>query len=123
MTKRILIIDDEADIREVARLSIEMSRDWQVLDAASGREGLAIAEREKPDVILLDVMMPDMDGPTTWQHLQDNPATESISVIFLTAKVQPTERRRYAQLGVKAVLVKPFDPLQLADRIVEAMEW
>ena len=123
MKKQILIVDDEADIREVARLSIEMSKDWQVLDAASGRQGLEIAAREKPDVILLDVMMPDMDGPTTWKYLQENPATANISVIFLTAKVQPTERRRYAQLGVKAVLVKPFDPLQLADRIAEAMEW
>jgi CheY-like chemotaxis protein len=121
--KRILIIDDEADIREVAQLSLEISNDWEVLTAASGQEGLQIAAKEKPNAILLDVMMPDMDGPTTWQHLQKNPATQNIPVIFLTAKVQATEQRRYAQLGVTAVLTKPFDPVTLADRVAEALNW
>ncbi|MDY7012735.1 MAG: response regulator [Cyanobacteriota bacterium] len=121
--KRILIIDDEADIREVAQLSLEISNDWEVLTAASGREGLQIAASEKPNAILLDVMMPDMDGPTTWQHLQENPATKDIPVIFLTAKVQATEQRRYAQLGITAVLTKPFDPVTLADRVAEALNW
>lgn len=121
--KRILIIDDEADIREVAQLSIEISNDWEVLTAASGQEGLKIAAKEQPNAILLDVMMPDMDGPTTWQCLQDNPATRNIPVIFLTAKVQATEQRRYAELGVTAVLTKPFDPVTLADRVAEALNW
>jgi CheY-like chemotaxis protein len=121
--KRILIIDDEADIREVAQLSLEISNDWEVLTAASGQEGLQIAATEKPNAILLDVMMPDMDGPTTWQHLQENPATQEIPVIFLTAKVQATEQRRYAQLGVTAVLTKPFDPVTLADLVAEALHW
>ncbi|MDY6782920.1 MAG: response regulator [Cyanobacteriota bacterium] len=121
--KRILIIDDEADIREVAQLSLEISNDWEVLTAASGQEGLQIAATEKPNAILLDVMMPDMDGPATWQHLRENPATQNIPVIFLTAKVQATEQRRYAQLGVTAVLTKPFDPVTLADRVAEALNW
>lgn len=121
--KRILVIDDEADIREVAQLSLEISSGWEVLTAASGREGLAKAEDKQPDAILLDVMMPDMDGPNTFQQLQSNPKTKDIPVIFLTAKVQAVEQRRYAQLGVTAVLTKPFDPVMLANQVAEALGW
>ncbi|MDB9315732.1 response regulator [Spirulina sp. CS-785/01] len=119
--RRILIIDDEADIRAVAQLSLEINNDWEVLTAASGKEGLEIAQQQTPDAILLDVMMPDLDGPTTWAKLQDNTQTQDIPVIFLTAKVQAAEQRRYAQLGVKAVLTKPFDPVTLGDLIEEAL--
>ena len=121
--KQILVIDDEADIREVAQLSLEISSGWEVLTAASGREGLATAEAQQPDAILLDVMMPDMDGPTTFEKLQNNPSTKNIPVIFLTAKVQAAEQRRYAQLGVTAVLTKPFDPVMLANQIAAALGW
>ncbi|NEO26183.1 MAG: response regulator [Kamptonema sp. SIO4C4] len=121
--RRILIIDDEADIRAVAQLSLEINNDWEVLTAASGKEGIAIAQQENPDAILLDVMMPDLDGPSTWKKLQENAQTQAIPVIFLTAKVQAAEQRRYAQLGVKAVLTKPFDPVTLGTMIQEALEW
>ncbi|MGD2182276.1 response regulator [Lusitaniella coriacea LEGE 07167] len=121
--RRILIIDDEADIREVAQLSLEISNDWEVLTASSGKEGLKMAVAHRPDAILLDVMMPDMDGPTTWENLQQDPTTKDIPVIFLTAKVQAAEQRRYAQLGITAVLTKPFDPLTLADHIVQTLKW
>ena len=120
--KRILLIDDEDDIREVAKLSLEITSGWEVFIASSGAEGLAIAEDQQPDVILLDVMMPGMDGPTTLQKLQENPAIQHIPVIFLTAKVQSAEQRRYAQLGVNAVLTKPFDPLMLAEQIIAALD-
>lgn len=123
MSKRILIIDDEADIREVASLSLEISKNWEVIPAASGQEGIKLASETQPDAILLDVMIPDMDGPTVWQHLQHDPTTRDIPVIFLTAKVQAPERRRYAQLGIKAVLSKPFDPVQLADLIAQSLGW
>ncbi len=123
MSKRILIIDDEDDIREVAQVSLEAVRGWQVLTARSGREGLARAGAERPDAILLDVMMPDMDGPATLQELRVNPATQSIPVIFLTAKVQPADRRRFGSLGVQAVISKPFDPLRLAEQITMALGW
>jgi len=123
MSKRILIIDDEDDIREVAQLSLEAARDWQVLTARSGREGLARASAERPDAILLDVMMPDMDGPATLQELRANPATQLIPVIFLTAKVQSADRRRFANLGVEAVISKPFDPLRLAEQVSIALGW
>ncbi|MEM8638415.1 MAG: response regulator [Cyanobacteria bacterium P01_G01_bin.54] len=122
-TRKILIIDDEADIRAVAQLSLEINQGWEVLTAASGQEGLLVAQAQTPDAILLDVMMPDMDGPSTWQQLQANPVTRSVPVIFLTAKVQAAEQRRYAELGVKAVLMKPFDPVRLGTLIIEALGW
>lgn len=121
--RTILIIDDEADIRAVAQLSLEINQDWQVLTAASGGAGLTLAREQRPDAILLDVMMPDLDGPATWALLQEDPHTQTIPVIFLTAKVQAAEQRRYAELGVKAVLTKPFDPVRLGDLIVEALSW
>jgi CheY-like chemotaxis protein len=121
--KRVLVIDDEDDIREVAQLCLETVGGWEVITAGSGREGLAKAEAEVPDAILLDVMMPDMDGSTTFQKLQANIVTQDIPVILLTAKVQAAEQRKFAQLGVKAVLPKPFDPLMLVHQIAKVLGW
>jgi len=123
IAKRILVIDDEDDIREVAQLSLEMVGGWEVLTACSGSEGLTKAEAEQPDAILLDVMMPDMDGLATFQKLQANTATHHIPVIFLTAKVQSPDRQRFAQLGVTAMIAKPFNPLNLANQVAEALAW
>lgn len=81
------------------------------------------AEAEQPDAILLDVMMPDMDGPNTFQKLQVNPATQHIPVILLTAKVQASDRRYYTELGIKAAIAKPFNPLQLASQVAEVLGW
>lgn len=122
-TKRILVIDDEDDIREVAQLCLETVGGWEVMTAGSGSEGLVKAETEQPDAIVLDVMMPGMDGPTTFQKLQANVATQNIPVVLLTAKVQAAEQRRFAELGVKAVLTKPFDPLALATQVAKALGW
>ncbi len=121
--KRVLIVDDEDDIREVASLSLEATSDWVILTASSGREGLVTAAAERPDAILMDVMMPGMDGPTTFKQLQLNPLTARIPVVLLTAKVQGVDQRRFAGLGVAAVLFKPFDPLTLAAQISEALGW
>ena len=123
MPKRILIVDDENDIREVAALSLESIGGYQVLSANSGKAALAMAEEEQPDAILLDVMMPDMDGPTTLSRLQSKPNTAHIPVVFLTAKVQPSERARFASLGAAAVLSKPFDPLTLSSELADALGW
>lgn len=120
--KRILVIDDEDDIREVAQLSLEMVGGWEVLTAGSGREGLAVAAAELPDAILLDVMMPDLDGPSTFEKLQENPRTRNIPVILLTAKMQAADRRRFDRLGVNAVIAKPFDPMTLAEQVAEALQ-
>ncbi len=120
---RILIIDDEDDIREVASLAIETTAGWEVLTASGGQQGMEVAAREQPDAILMDVMMPGMDGPTTFKAMQENPATAGIPVILLTAKVQGVDQRRFAGLGVTAVLFKPFDPMTLADQMAEALGW
>jgi len=121
--RRILIIDDEDDIREVAALSLEATAGWQILTASSGAEGIAIASAALPDAILMDVMMPGMDGPTTFRQMQLEPAISHIPVLLLTAKVQGTDQRRFADLGVAAVLFKPFDPLTLAQQISDVLGW
>ncbi|HEY9621645.1 MAG TPA: response regulator [Crinalium sp.] len=122
-SKQILVIDNEEYIREVTQICLETTADWSVITASSGQEGLEKAEFAQPDAILLDVMMPDMDGLTTFRHLQANPATQHIPVILLTAKVQASDRRRYADLGMKAAIAKPFDPLQLAQQVAAALSW
>jgi CheY-like chemotaxis protein len=123
MTRRILIIDDEEDIRQVAGLSLETVAGWEVFLANSGLQGMERAEQERPDAILLDVMMPTMDGPTTFLQLQKNPNTASIPVILLTAKVQGSDQRRFAELGVAGILFKPFDPLTLSSQVSQTLGW
>lgn len=121
--KRILVIDDAEDIREVAQVSLEVVGGWEVLTASSGREGMAKALAEQPDAILLDVMMPDQDGPTTFKQLQANHATQHIPVILLTAKALASDRRMFADLGVVSVIAKPFEPMSLAAQVAEALGW
>ncbi|HEX4154733.1 MAG TPA: response regulator [Acidobacteriaceae bacterium] len=121
--RRILIIDDEDDIREVAALSLESVAGWQVLTAASGADGIRTAQAERPDAILMDVMMPAMDGPTTFREMQRSPDIAHIPVLLLTAKVQGVDQRRFAGLGVAGVLFKPFDPLTLAEQMANALGW
>ncbi|MEP6494141.1 MAG: response regulator [bacterium] len=123
MTKTILIVDDEDDIREVAQLALELGSDWSVVAASSGAEGLEQARALRPDAILLDVMMPGMDGPATLASLRDDPATRDIPVIFVTAKVRSSDRERLAALGVSAVLAKPFDPIAFPGQVAEALGW
>jgi len=115
--KHILLVDDEQDIREVAALSLQAIGGWRVSSAADGGRALVMALAEQPDAILLDVMMPGLDGPATFKRLQDNPQTRDIPVIFLTAKAQSADRRRFAELGVAGTLTKPFDPMTLTDQI------
>lgn len=120
---RILIIDDDDDIREVAALTLEATAGWTIYTAASGRDGIDVALEQKPEAILMDVMMPEMDGPTTFKEMQQIPAIAGIPVVLLTAKVQGVDQRRFAGLGVAAVLFKPFDPLTLATQICEVLGW
>lgn len=115
--RKILVVDDEDDIREVAQLSLELVGGWEVTPARSGREALQLIGDIRPDVILMDVMMPDLDGPATFRLLQENPELRSIPVILLTAKVQPGDRRQFESLGVRGVIAKPFDPLTLPSEV------
>ena len=121
--RRILIIDDEDDIREVAALSLEATAGWKAITASSGAQGIELAIAERPDAILMDVMMPGVDGPTTFRTMQQNPAIAQIPVVLLTAKVQGVDKRRFADLGVAGILFKPFDPLMLAEQIAELLHW
>jgi CheY-like chemotaxis protein len=121
--RHILIVDDEDDIREVAELSLESVAGWRVATAGSGPEGVSKALEEPPDAILLDVMMPDMDGPSTLAELQRHEATSDIPVLLVTAKVQAADQRRFEALGVAGVLRKPFDPMTLSDQVSGALGW
>ena len=123
LTRRVLLVDDEELIREVAEVALAKVGGWEVLTASSGEEGLSKAVAERPDAILLDVMMPGLDGPGTLARLQADPATASIPVVFLTAKVRQSEQQRWIDLGAAGVLVKPFDPMSLADQVAEVLGW
>jgi CheY-like chemotaxis protein len=119
----ILLVDDEPDIRKIGQLALTAVGKWKAVLAASGAEALTKAAAEHPDLILLDVMMPDMDGPTTLGKLRAGGATSSIPIIFMTAKVQKAEVERYLKLGAVGVIAKPFDPMTLPEeirRIVQA---
>jgi CheY-like chemotaxis protein len=121
MGKCVLIVDDEEDVRAIAKMGLEMAVGWTVLTASSGEEALALAAINQPDVILLDMMMPDMDGRTTLQQLKANPATQQIPVILVTAKLQSSDRESFANLDAIAVFAKPFRPLKLAEQIIVAL--
>ena len=122
-TKLILIVDDEESIQTVVQFGIQMIADWEVLIASSGPQGIKIASDRRPDAILLDVMMPDMDGIATFKALQSDPQTAKIPVIFLTAKAQTSERRQFNDLGVSGVITKPFNSLDLPDQISKVLDW
>jgi len=121
--KRILVIDDEDGIREIIQISLEAAAGWDVFTAASGSEGLENAQISQPDAILLDVMMPDMDGPTTFRQLQANSATKHIPTILLTAKAKISEQKQFIDLGVKGVITKPFKAMDLVRQIREILHW
>ena len=117
MSDRILYIDDEADIREVAEMALELDPDFDVRSCASGREGIAAAREWQPGLILLDVMMPELDGPTVLEKLRQNPVTAAIPVVFITARTQAHEVERLRALGARGVLAKPFDAMTLAGQV------
>lgn len=119
---KVLIIDDEEDTRRVAGMCLGMLGGLEVVEAASGLEGLRIAAEERPDVILLDLLMPEMDGAETLVRLRKNPATLSIPVIFLTTKGMFPEFEELKELGALAVLPKPFDPTRLSSQIFEVLD-
>ena len=120
--KTILLIDDEEDIREVAALTLETMGDFRVFAAANGFEGVELAAAMQPDAVLLDVMMPDIDGPTTLVLMQEREITRDIPVIFMTAKVQASDRRSLSSMGVSGIISKPFDPMKLAAEVDDILK-
>lgn len=114
---KILYVEDESDIQAVARLSLEAFGGFNVRICSSGKEALELAPNYRPDLILLDVMMPGMDGPTTFQALRQAETTAKTPIIFMTAKVQAHEVQAYKDLGALGVISKPFDPMNLSTEI------
>jgi CheY-like chemotaxis protein len=117
MAPRILYVDDEADIRDVAVMALELDPGLEVRACASGAEALDVAPDWRPDLILLDVMMPGMDGPTTLAKLRERPETAKTRIVFITARTQAHEIERFVGLGAAGVIAKPFDAMTLADQV------
>jgi CheY-like chemotaxis protein len=123
MTKLILIVDDEDEIREVVQASLEEFAGWLTITATSALEGLHVAKTEALDAILLDISMPDMDGFQMYEELQANPKTQQIPVIVLTAKALPIDRKRFADLDIAGVIIKPFDPITIWQQVAKILGW
>ena len=114
---RVLIVDDEPDILEVLRCSLEYSAGWKILTAGSGAQAIQLAVEQQPDAVILDARMPVLDGPATFQVLKDTPATVRIPVVLLTGLVSYIDRKRFLVMGFAGVVAKPFDPMTIADVI------
>ncbi len=123
MTKCILVIDDEPGIRQVVQVTFRVLTGWETLVAADCPAGIALAEIRKPDAILLDVMLPGMDGITAFQRMQENPSTRSIPVILLTAKARAGERARFSELPIAGIITKPFKAPELVQQIRSILGW
>lgn len=114
MTLRVLHVDDDSDIREVVEISLGLDPEFVTRGCGSGQEALAVAADWPPDIILLDVMMPGMDGPATLARLRDNTRTAKIPIVFMTARAQTRELELFRSLGAVGSIPKPFDPMTLA---------
>ncbi|GIV60626.1 MAG: response regulator [Rhodothermaceae bacterium] len=120
--KRILMVEDDPDIQELVRLVLEVFGGFCVGACSNGLEALRKGPRFRPDLILLDVMMPQMDGPATLAALRELAGLEAVPVVFLTARAQPHEVNWYEGLGVAGVIAKPFDPLSLVPGLIRIWE-
>lgn len=118
---KLLYVEDEADIREIAEFALE-DEGFDIVFCESGEQAIEKAADFQPEVVLLDVMMPGMDGPTTLKNLRELPGLETTPVIFLTAKVQPSEIQDFIELGAIDVIPKPFDPMTLSDQIHDILK-
>lgn len=119
---KVLLVDDEEDIRKIAALSLRSVGKFEVLLAESAAVGLALAKREQPDVILLDMMMPGMDGVAAIGALRKDPDTSHIPVVFMTAKVQRAEIEQFIMLGALGVIHKPFDPMTMPGELLGLLQ-
>jgi CheY-like chemotaxis protein len=119
---KVLIIDDEDDVREVVAVTLSRVGGMKVIEANCGKDGLDKALQEGPDVILLDVMMPQMDGPSTLAALRQNTSTQNIPVVFLTAKAMLSEIENLKKMGAIGVLTKPFQIRTLSQQLRDLLE-
>ncbi len=120
--RRILCVDDEPDVLAVAQMALETVGGFAVDAVHSGVRAVEAAAATKPDAILLDVMMPQMDGPATLKALRDNPNLRDVPIIFMSARVRNSEIEEYLALGANGVVAKPFDPMMLSSQIKEIWE-
>ena len=122
-TKTILLIDDEEYICQVVESCVELFSNWQITSTRSGEEGLAASAIAKPDAIVLDMLMPSMDGFAVLKELQADPNLADIPVVLLTARVDLTEPKKIAQLGVQGAISKPFHPTKIASELAKILGW
>jgi CheY-like chemotaxis protein len=120
--RTVLYVDDEPDIREIVQLALGLSDELAVHVCESGEQALAAIPEVKPDLVMLDVMMPGMDGPTTMRKMRTDPELAGIPVIFMTAKAMPQEIMRFHELGALGVIPKPFDPMRLTQQVFAMWE-
>jgi CheY-like chemotaxis protein len=123
MTRNILIVDDEESLRDLACTCLEDLGGWNATSAESGHAALAHAAASHWDAILLDVSMPDLDGFHCYEELKQNPVTQAIPIILLTAKVLPDDRTRFEQMDIAGVITKPFDPILICAQVAEMLGW
>jgi CheY-like chemotaxis protein len=119
----VLVVDDNDDIRELAQLCLETVDGWTVLTAGSGPDAIEAAREHQPDAVLLDMMMPGMDGLTTFEHLQSDDATRDIPVLLFTAKLQARDRQIWEGTAIRGTIAKPFDPMTLGDQVSRTLKW
>ena len=123
MSPRVLLVDDAEDVRLIAQMSLERIGGWTVVPVASGEQALQAATDGGPfDAVLLDVMMPGMDGPSTLRQLRARGLPAEVKIVFLTAKAQAADLQRLRALGAAGVIAKPFDPLALPRQLAELLE-
>lgn len=122
MLKKILHVDDDEDIRTITQMSLEMVGGFELQQCASGQEALIVAPEFSPDLLLLDVMMPEMSGEQLWHRLMDMPEMVGTPAIFMTAKVEKSFLTHLLVDGALAIVEKPFDPMALSQQIIDAWE-
>jgi len=122
-TRHVLVVDDDDDVREITQMSLEAIAGWRVRAANGGARALELLREERPDAVLLDVMMPGMDGPATFRAMRADPELRDIPVVLLTAKLQVGREQPWDGLEVAGVIAKPFDPMSLATQVAELVGW
>ena len=121
--RHVLVVDDDEDIRFIAERALSRVGGYRVTTANDGEEALAAMADDRPDAVVMDVSMPNLDGPSTWERLRQDPDLADVPVVLLTARAHTAERGELLGLGVAGVLVKPFDPMTLSHDVAEALGW